>query len=102
MKTTLKDGGASIITRGLSSKEEGIKVLFRGHSNRPSSIQKILNEPKRYSFRYTTAQAANPLWWKPDMLHSHITSKLITDFDLIWGMGVREDDDMLDDPASPS
>lgn len=96
VRTTLKDGGVSIITRGFSSKSEGIRVAIDRALNSPLVNTTNFDKATRVLFLLTYKSGFEP---KAEVVNDlrRTTDSIKADFNFIWGYSEREDEYMEDE-----
>lgn len=96
VKSTLKDGGVSIITRGFASNEEGFEVAMERALNSPLLNTSNFDLATKVLIQVTYRPEHEPTTDVVEKL-SNMTGQIKTDFNLIWGICERDDDSMEDD-----
>ena len=96
VRTTLLDGGVSIITRGFAKKEEGIKAAIDRALNSPLINTTNFDHATRILMLITYKAGSEP---KAEVLRdlARETGRIKNKFKFIWGYSQREDEYMEDE-----
>lgn len=96
VRTTLLDGGVSIITRGFASKAEGIKVAIDRALQSPLVNTTNFDKATRVLFLITYKEGSEP---KAEVVKDleRATSRIKKEFNFIWGYSQRDEEYMEDE-----
>lgn len=97
VRTTLKDGGVAIITRGFASKDEGVEVAMERALQSPLLNTSDFDRAERVLFQINYKKDCEPKTGVAETLRERLTVRLGVKTDIIWGLTEREDQEMLDD-----
>lgn len=96
VRTTLQDGGVSIITWGFASQQEGISVAFERALNSPLLNTSNFEYATRILYQIIHRPNCEPGTDLTEKLNV-INARIKKDYEFIWGMGERPEDQMEDE-----
>lgn len=97
VRTTLKDGGVSIIIRGFASKEEGVEVAMDNALKSPLVNTDNFHQALRVLFLISFKPGCGPDVDVTESIKNTITAQLNPEFEMIWGICERDDEGMEND-----
>lgn len=96
VRTTLQDGGVSIITWGFANQEEGISVAFERALNSPLLNTSNFEYATRILYQIIHRPGCEPSTDLTEKLNV-INARIKKDYEFIWGMCERPDEQMDDE-----
>lgn len=96
VRTTLQDGGVSIITWGFASQKEGISVAFERALNSPLLNTSNFEYATRILYQIIHRPNCEPSTDLTEKLNV-INARIKKDYEFIWGMCERPEDQMEDE-----